>query len=285
MEIFKCMADKNRTKPVFYPNEVGYIETINQLAEYHNKDSSVGGGSHMTKKLILSAIGITLTLSVLLFSVGASASAKPQNPTSAAGSSQAAASGKVLATVNGKNIYLSDFQERLRVYHASAVIQSENAAPNALQSKKSGIVKQTRKTDRQILSELIKVQVIKDECSRQSISVSRAEAKEVLERNYKTFQNLMNNGSDLEKKQARSAWNSYTAIAKTLGVSLDEYTKKYGVDAMQTALTESRYYQHFASGLSQKNLTEEQINSLYDKSVQSLIQKSKITVNDSLLEN
>lgn len=54
---------------------------------------------------------------------------------------------------------------------------------------------------------------------------------------------------------------------------------------MQTALTESRYYQHFASGLSQKNLTEKQKNSLYDKSVQELIQKSKVTVNDSLLES
>ena len=95
----------------------------------------------------------------------------------------------------------------------------------------------------------------------------------------------MKNGSDLEKKQAKSAWNSYTAIAKALGISLEEYTEKYGIDAMQTALTESRYYQHFASGLSQKNLTEKQKNSLYDKSVQELIQKSKVTVNDSLLES
>lgn len=239
----------------------------------------------MTKKFIFSAIGITLTLSVLLFSVGASANARPQEPSSSAESSQTAGSGKILATVNGKNIYLSDFQERLRVYHASDAIQTENAASNVPGSRKSVIVKQTRKTDRQILSALIKVQVIKDECSRLSISVSRGEAKEVLERNYKTFQDLMNNGSDLEKKQARSAWNSYTAIAKSLGILLEEYTEKYGVDDMQTALLESRYYQHFVSGLPQNNLTEKQINSLYDKSVQSLIQKSKITVNDSLLQN
>lgn len=111
----------------------------------------------MTKKLIFSVIGITLTLSVLFFSVGASASARPQGPSSAVGSSQTTGRGKVLVTVNGKNIYLSDFQERVRVYHASDAIQTENAASNIPSSKKSEFVKPAQKTDRQILSELIKV--------------------------------------------------------------------------------------------------------------------------------
>ena len=196
-------------------------------------------------------------------------------------------SNSVLATVDGQKIYESDFEGSLKAYRAAVSIQSQNAnaASNIKAQQNVKTTESAPKSDRQLLTSLIKVQVITDDCEKAGIRVSRGEAKAALEKNLETFQDLMQNGTDLEKKQARAAWNSYGTVAKKMGLTLDEYNEKYGVTATQIALVESKHYQHFVSGLSQKDLTEDQIHSLYDQYVQGLIQKSDVTINDALLNS
>lgn len=241
----------------------------------------------MTKKTYIGILSIALALSVSLFTVGASSNTKLQNYSSNTESSPAAQTGKVLATVDGKKIYESDFEENLKAYRAAVSIQSGNlnATANTQAQQNGKAAESAPKSNRQLLTSLIKVQVITDDCEKAGIRVTREEAKATLEKNLETFRDLMRNGTGLEKKQARAAWNSYDAVAQKMGLTLDEYNEKQGVTATQTALIESRHYQHFVSGLSQKDLTEEQTHSLYDQYVQGLIQKSKVTVNDALLNS
>lgn len=241
----------------------------------------------MLKKIFLSVLGVSLALSISLFTVGASSNKKSQSSSSGTESSQAAKSSSILADVDSQKIYESDFRANLKAYRAAAAIQSGNVAKlSGVQARqKTALAESAPKSDRELLQSMIKVQVITEDCAKAGIRVSRDEAKAALQKNLKTFQDLMQNGDDLEKKQAREAWDAYGAVARAMGITLDEYNADYGITATQTLMIESRHYQHFVSGLSRKDLTQEQIHSLYDQYVQGLIQKSSVTVNEALLNS
>lgn len=241
----------------------------------------------MIKKLYILILGLALVLSASLFSVGSSLNTKSENSLSGTENSQINQSGKVLATVDGNKIYETDFKEILKAYRASSSVQSSNT--NAISSiqveQNTKATEPAEKSGRQLLTSLIKVQVITNDCQKEGIRVTREEARAALDKNIKAIKNLMQNGTALEKEQAQAAWSSYGAVAKAMGLTLDEYNENYGVTATQTILIESRHYQHFISGLSQKDLTESQINNLYDQYVQGLIQKSTITIDENLLDS
>lgn len=240
----------------------------------------------MLKKLYLGVLAAVLALSVSFFTVSASSGRNPQSFRIDWKNSQSLPYG-VLADADGHKIYESDFRVNLKAYRAGVAIQSGNAGnlPGNLAQQSPASAESAVKSPRELLQSMIKVQVITDDCAKAGICVSRDEAKAALQKNLKTFQDLMQNGDDLEKKQAREAWDAYGAVARAMGITLDEYNADYGITATQTLMIESRHYQHFVSGLSRKDLTQEQIRSLYDPYVQGLIQKSSVTVNEALLNS
>ncbi len=240
----------------------------------------------MLRKICPGVLAVAAALAMVTTAC-ASPSANPAKSSSSTGtkSSQTTQDNKVLATVNGKNIYKSDFEENLKVYRAAVSIQANslNTMPDNQKQQLVGTAKPVTKSNRQLLMSIIKTQVITDDCEKEGIRVSRDEAIATLEKNTAIVQNLMKSGTDLEKKQSKETWDSMDSVLKAIGLTLDEYNEKYGVTGMQTALLENKHYQHFVS--SQKDLTKAPAQSLYDQYVQGLMKKSNITINDALLNS
>lgn len=144
---------------------------------------------------------------------------------------------------------------------------------------------QAEKSDRELLQDSIMTCVILDDCREKNITVSRAEARQAIEKDYAIVQNLIKNGSALEKKQAKESLDAYQFFVKSMGISVDEYNDKYGISIMQTVMLKTKHCQYFVNHLKEKNLTANQVKSLYYDYKQKLYAKSDIKINEALLHS
>lgn len=228
----------------------------------------------LIKRLTVSSLALVLAIAAIF---SACTSGKPSG-----GSSSAVFGKDVLATVDGKTISYSEFVTSKKTYDKSFEISSKYRSAASLPSGiKSTAVK---KTARQLLQDQIEDRVIQEDCQKLGITVSSDEARKTFETNMSTIQNLIKTGSVTEKENAKMNWDLLQSLAKSLGMTLDEYNAKYGVEATQDILLKTKHYQYVTSHLSDKERLSDTIQNLYQKHVKELVKKSKVQINEALLK-
>lgn len=228
----------------------------------------------LKKRLIVSCLALAFAIAAIL---SACAPGKPSG-----GSSSAVFGKDVLATVDGKTISYCEFVTNKKAYDKSFEISSQyrSAAPLPSGIKSTAV----KKTARQLLQDQIEDRVIQEDCEKLGITVSSDEARKTFETNMSTIQNQMKNGSATEKENAKMNWDLLQSLAKSLGMTLDEYNAEYGVKGTQDILLKTKHYQYVTSHLSDKERLSDTIQNLYQKHVQELVKKSKVEINEALLK-
>lgn len=186
----------------------------------------------------------------------------------------------IVAIVDGINIPYSDFLNKRIIDENFSKTQNSYS----IRTKTAIKEKTSKKSDKEFLQGIIRQQVIINNCNKEGIDVSLKEAKNALANNNKIIDNLIKHGSPLEKQSAQTAKDSYASFVKSLGLSMDEYSEKYGIKAMQYFMLENKLFNKFTSKLSQKNLNAEKKYNLYLQYVDELINNSDITINQTLLK-
>lgn len=234
----------------------------------------------MRKKVLSGSLAIILIVS-LSFIIAANSN---QNYVSKTGNeTQTIESNNILAVVNGKKISYQDFQAKKKVYDKACKLQEEKSK-NDLRAGLSSKGPQ-KKTAEQYLQKMIRDQVICDDCAKKGITVSRKEAKQALEKNYETIQELMKNGTGVQKEQAKATWDYYQSLIQSLGITLEQYTEQYGTESMQMILLENKHYENFAAGKSSKKLSHKELAAQYEKEVSRLVSQSNIQIHKNLLND
>lgn len=195
----------------------------------------------------------------------------------------------IIATVDGENINYSDFIKKKKIKEkmndiASNLKTSEPDISYVINSSKSSTF--VKESNSQFLQKCIKEQVIKNDCKKEKISVSKSEAKQALDEDYKIMQGLLKSSDSDERSQAEKSWNLYKSLIKGgTGLTLDEYTEQYGIEGMRTVMLEGKHYKWFASKHSSEGLNDKQMLSLYKQYVDTLEKNSNIKINQKLLNS
>lgn len=230
---------------------------------------------------------------ILLVSIYISVNSKIQNSPSAVSSERVEDSQvedkNVIASVDGKKIYYSDFIKNKKIREkmddiASSFKTSKPDTSYMINSSRSST--SVKESNSQFLQKCIKEQVIKNDCEKEKISVSKNEAKEALDKNYKIIQGSLKSSDSDERSQAEESWNLYKSLIKgSTGLTFEEYTEQYGIDGMRTVMLESKHYKWFASKHSNEGLNDKQMLSLYNQYIDTLEKNSDIKINRKLLNS
>lgn len=225
----------------------------------------------MIKKIFLSALSVILVLSLGIVTYA-------KNTTQSTTASQ----NEVIAVVDDQQITSSYLQLMKKNYDIGTTLK------NSFQ-KSYDIKAENQDTDNipydQLLQKLIKDQVIRNECRKNGISVSREEAGQQIKEAERVLENLKQNGTDSDKVTAQRYTEFYNKYAKALGLTYEEYKEKYEIEAEQLLILKNKLYQYYIAHIVPKNTPQNQINVLYQQYLQNLVKNSKVQTNSGLLKS
>ncbi|WP_326974920.1 SurA N-terminal domain-containing protein [Caproicibacter sp. BJN0012] len=133
------------------------------------------------------------------------------------------------------------------------------------------------KSESEVLDDLIKAKVLKQEAEKEGITVTDRDALDSLRATDRQIQDLMENGSEEEKKNAKESWDTLTSVASALHESMDQYEKN-AVPTERNILIQNRLYQKYVAGHSSMTETKQE---MWDGHVAELMKKADVKHRDS----